>query len=379
MSTIKVNSIVPPNAGEGVSIDGLQMPTAGAFSNRNMIINGAMTVAQRATSLTVTTGGYVTVDRWRYTQAGNYGVAVSPTISKSTDVPNNLFNYSYKLEAGTGATPTASQYHEVDTFLEGQNVYQLAQGTSDAKNMTLSFWVKASTAGTYCASIGSVQPYSTGRKRVAEYTINSANTWEYKVITIAGDTGGAWNRTTNAIGLSICFTLAAGSDKQGTKDTWLNSSTITCTNNQTNLTATTGATWFLTGVQLEVGSKATPFEHEGYGQTLAKCQRYFYRKLPFLAHPVWLYGNDGGSTQIPFPTEMRANPTFSYSGTLNSTILIYYGPSTAYRNFTTLNATVTSPQSARINVTGISPTVTAGYSMGLYVNTNAYLNFNAEL
>ena len=294
------------------------MPTAGAYSNRNLIINGGMQVWQRATSFTAEdTGGYLTADRLRYTQDNGYGAEVDPVMSRDTDVPNNSFAYSFKFETTTGEAPDANQYIELDTFLEGQDVCRLAQGTSDATGMTLSFWVKSSIAGTYCVAIGSTQPWSNGRKYVAEYSISSDDEWERIVIPIPGDTSGTWDKTTNGIGLCVTFTMASGSDKQGTANTWLDNSQVTNTSNQTNLTATTDSTWFITGIQLEAGDKATPFEHRSYADELLRCQRYYLQLDSSINSSNYSSGN--AMVHIWFPVHMREAPsTFTYTANFNS-------------------------------------------------------------
>ena len=242
---------------------------------RNLIINGEMQVAQRSSSHQVTTasGGYFTCDRWRYSQFGGYAADIDATMSQETDTPNNTFKNSFKFLVGTGATVAAGDAITIEQMIEGQDIVRLAQGTSDAKKFTVSFFVKASIAGTYCISLHSGASFSSNRSHIKEYTISSANTWEHKTLTVDGDTSGTWAED-NTAGLSLAFTLGAGSNYQGSADTWSNSDYFK-TSNQTQLTETTNATWQVTGVQLEVGEQATPFEHRSYADELRRCQRYY--------------------------------------------------------------------------------------------------------
>ena len=381
MSKIKVNRLENTSTANGgididtsghVQVDGLQMPTAGALSNRNLLFNGAMDVDQRnvGASMNATTAAEYCLDRWRTVSSASDKWAVQ-RVNRADMTPPEGFSNSMKITSLAATTVTTNDYYILQQRLEGNTLPGYANSQTP---ITISFWIRSSLTGTYGGSwqnTGYVQYYP------FQFTINSANTWEYKTITIPG----SGNNYIDGNVRSAIFTigLGVGTGYSGSASGGWTSTIAFSADNSVDFVSTSGATMYLTGVQAEVGSKATPFEHESYGQTLAKCQRYFYRKLPFNAHPVWLYGTDAGSTQIPFPTEMRANPTFSYSGTLATDINIYYGPSVAYRSFSGLGGSAQSRQSARIDVTGISPAVTAGYSLGLYVFSNAYLDFDAEL
>ena len=285
------------------------------YGNRNLIINGGMKVAQRGTSTTgVTASGYYACDRFEYNQSGRDQAII--TVSQASDAPDG-FTKSFKIETTTAETAIDStEYFMARYKIEAQDLQHLNYGASSAKQLTLSFWVKSSIAATYAVYL-----YSPDGSRIigSTYTIDTASTWEYKTITFAGDTGGTINDDTGN-GLDLTFILAAGSDMRTTDNTsWsayaggkLAYGHTTAAN---AVMTTANATWQITGVQLEVGDTATPFEHRSYGDELARCQRYYYR-----------YGGNGrenliggsntntGYFAIQLPTTMRAAPTFSNGG-----------------------------------------------------------------
>lgn len=323
MSTIKVNNIVPPNVGEGVTIDGLQMPTAGPLSNRNILVNGSCKVAQRGTSTASAVSGTTFVaDRWRYEAS----TASAITASQSTDAPVG-FTHSIKAEVTTADTTTdATDFNQFLYKIEADDISHLNYGTADAQTCTISFWVKHSLSGTYPFSI---QNHDGSRVYPSFYVVNTANTWEYKTITFAGDTGGTWITGGTTLGMRFTFMWNVGSNfTGGTAGAWGTASPAVFRNFTTttgpDINGTVGKTVQWAGVQLEVGSKATPFEHESYGQTLAKCQRYFTTSFVGEAGPnntsnsgIILEGGGVtgattsflGAAPVFFPTSMRANPT----------------------------------------------------------------------
>ena len=243
-------------------------------TNKNIIINGAMNVAQRGTSATgKTSTGYYTSDRWKLdiSSAGTW------TQIQSTDVPTGQgFSNSTKLDCTTAdGSLGASDRVFITQRIEDQNCVSSAKGTSDAKSLTASFWVKSNKTGTYILEL-----YDSHNSRhiSKSYTISSANTWEYKTITFAGDTTGAFAND-NGVGFMLQFWLAAGSNyTSGTLATsWQASDNTDRAVGQLNLADSTSNEWLLTGVQLEIGEKATEFEHEPIGTTMARCQRYFWQ------------------------------------------------------------------------------------------------------
>ena len=312
MSTIKVNNIDPPSTGETVSVNGLAMPNAGTLANRNKIINGDMRIAQRGTSPVTTTDAYV-VDRFKQFIDTQGAVSFQ---RQQADVPAG-FNYALKALVTTAdATTDADNTWGLTHKIEGNNVSEFQLGTANAKPITFSFWVKSSVAGVYCVRLsnGNVG----GRFFVSEYTINSANTWEYKTITVAGDTAGTWS-TNNDTGLALLFSLTGGTNKQRAAGSW--GGFADCSPNQTQLLETLNATWLVTGVQLEAGTNATPFEYRNFGDELSRCQRY-YEVLRGGGFMQWGTGNYCGS--VGFAVQKRATPS---SVLLQTTI--YDFPTTA--------------------------------------------------
>lgn len=275
MSTIKVNSIKNTSTDDGgiaidnsghVQIDGQQLPTAGALSNRNMLINGSHDVNQRDQGSFTPSHNDFCSDRWRMelSDASKY------TAEQSSTSPDG-FRKSLKITSSSAFTPASDDYFLVTQDIEGYNSAPAAFGSSGAKSVTLSFWVRSSLTGTFACAI---RNSAFNRSHIKEYTISTANTWEHKTLTFPGITDGTWN-TGSTVGIRVHWSLGAGSDFHGTADTTLTTNDFT-TSSSTNVVATNGATWFMTGAQLEVGEKATPFEHRSYGDELARCQRYYY-------------------------------------------------------------------------------------------------------
>ena len=274
------------------------------FPHRNLIINGAMQVAQRGTSSTTASiNTYATVDRFRLLTPTTFG-ELALTQEQSTDAPTG-FATSYKLTVSTPETAlAANELLRLQQRIEGQNLQHLKKGTSDAESVTLSFWVKGSITGTYTIDIFDQDNF---RAIAKSYTINSANTWEYKTFTFSGDTTGALDND-NANSLTVAWNLAAGTDRtSGTLATsWEANTAANLAVGQTDIITTSGATWQITGVQLEVGDTATPFEHRSYGEELARCQRYYYQSGGFYSYTEQKF--------YTLPTIMRANPSVSASG-----------------------------------------------------------------
>jgi hypothetical protein len=262
---------------------------------RNRIINGDMRIAQRGTSFAAIADGAYTLDRWIW---GHVGAMVC-TVSQSSDVPNDTFQNSYKVDVTTVDTSIAAgDYAQFTQRIEGYNVRDLI-GTT----FTLSFWVKSPKTGVHCVAFRNAPVPN--RSYIKEYTVVSANTWEYKTITVTGGliTAGTWDWT-NGIGLSITFSLANGTTFQATADTW-QTGNFHATANQVNVMDNTSNDFFLTGVQLEPGSVDTPFERRPIGTELALCQRYFAQVTHGLQLPVAGFG----LTFRSFPVTMRATPT----------------------------------------------------------------------
>jgi hypothetical protein len=205
----------------------------------------------------------------------------------------------------------ATQQYIVGQSIEGFNVADLDWGTANAKTVTLSFWVRSSLTGTFG---GSIVNSGFNRSYPFTYTISSANTFEYKTITIAGDTSGTWLKD-NGVGLRLLFSLGAGSTYLGTAGAWAGSYLAGATG-QTQVIGTNGATFYITGVQLEVGTQATSFEYRQYQQELALCQRYYQKYTAMLVSASYSTATTYYNTLL-FPVEMRAIPTMLYSNFTN--------------------------------------------------------------
>jgi len=281
---------------------------------RNLIINGAMQVAQRGTSITVSDDNWLyLMDRFQYDENGASGAVLD--ITQSTDAPDG-FGYSLKVDVTTADTSLASgDGLRIQHKIEAQNLQGLAHGTSNAKSLTLSFWVKSNTTGT---NVIWIYKQDSSRQTSFAYTVNSANTWEYKTISIPADTSGAIDNNTDQ-GMMISWYLAAGTNfNSGTLDaSWASLTSANRAVGQVNNVASTSNYWAITGIQLEVGSVATPFEHRQYGEELALCQRYFEKQsfpgnTQCCVSMKWSgYGYMG---HIPHLVEKRATPTITSSG-----------------------------------------------------------------
>lgn len=284
---------------------------------RNRIINGGMVINQRGyTSQTVSSTQQFAVDRFRV----NATITSGSTIAQSSDVPSSqTFTNSYLVTIGTGAVPSGSDYFRFVQAIEGYNIADFGYGTANAKTTTLSFWIKSSVTGTY--GVGLFTTNASGSSYVGTYTINSANTWEYKTVTIPGDTGGTWS-TDNSAGMYVCWDLGEGPTRSTTAGSWNNATTNFGLTGGTKLASTSGATWYITGVQLEVGSVASTFEQRLYGTELQLCQRYYtqsttqvaasalYNSSYSIYYTAWNYSGTSWIGQaVYFPVTMRAIPT----------------------------------------------------------------------
>ncbi len=319
-----------------------QNTAATGFGFKNRIINGDMRINQRGATVTVNANANnYSVDRWDTVGTASAGVF---TVQQSTDAPTGFRN-SLLATVTTSSSPSAGANYALRHSVEGFNVADFGWGTANASPVTLSFWVKASVAGQY--SVGFINR-DWGRAYPSTYTINSANTWEYKTITVAGDTSGTW-LTDNTTGIRLWF--AIGSGTTGTANTW-NSGTAYVATGSTNLIATNGATFQITGVQLEKGSTATSFDYRPYGTELDLCQRYYWNAtVSGNTQRMFIDTSTSGNRFIMLtpPSEMRANPTISLtvsSGTPNlyggtSKIIQAYaalGNSTGNTDLTSLTA-----------------------------------------
>ena len=256
------------------------MADTAIHGRRNLIINGAMQVAQRGTSAASSNSLYPT-DRWRtYSSTSDYSMQ-QYTMTQS-DVNSTGQTKGLRVTLSTAETPIGSNnYVSVVTKLEGQDLQQLKYGGSSAKTITLSFWAKSNKTGTYTIWLQTSSD-GTNQRIIKEYSINSSDTWEYKTISIVGNTANNIVDT-NGLGLQVGFNFAWGSTYNGgTADTWFNTSDgHFSTSNQVNFMDNTSNEFIFTGVQLEVGEQATPFEHRSFGEELALCQRYYEKSYEY--------------------------------------------------------------------------------------------------
>tara|TARA_R110000868_G_scaffold336705_1_gene597625 strand:- start:108 stop:1130 length:1023 start_codon:yes stop_codon:yes gene_type:complete len=276
---------------------------------RNIVYNGSAIVAQRGTSSTGLGGsaGVFVCDRWRGGFTMNSG---RYTMTQDSNAPAG-FSKSVKIDVTTAESSlNAASTMALGMIMEGQDLQQLKKGTSSAESVTFSFYVKSTTTGTYFLEFFD---YTNGRLLNKSYTINSANTWEYKTITYEGDTTGTLNND-NLISLLINFCLASGTNRSsGTLGTtWAAHVDANRFVGQTNLFASTSNDWAITGLQMELGSQATPFEHRSFGEELALCQRYFIEDATVYRAYVNAPADTGSrGCNFYFPTTMRAAPSMT--------------------------------------------------------------------
>ena len=311
MSTLATNAITDASGGNTATINSYT-PTVSNMAGRNKIINGSMVLDQRnaGASVAATSSAPYTVDRWRAFQSTD-GAATAQQVS---DAPAGFSNSLKWTTTTADASLAAGQYAGVDQKIEGFNTYDFMFGTSNAATITFSFWVKSSLTGNFG---GALANSAYNRSYPFTYAINVANTWEQKTVTVVGDQTGTWIGATNGVGLWVQFGLGVGSTYSGTAGSWQNAGGMSATG-AVSVIGTLNATWQITGVQLEVGSVATPFEHRQYGQELALCQRY-YCKMSGANGRIGMGYNattTEGTVVVQFPVTMRIPPTaLEQSGT----------------------------------------------------------------
>jgi hypothetical protein len=352
-----------------------KMANSGAeFGMRNRIINGAMVIDQRNAGASVATSGTsptYTLDRWQanFSQTSKYTVQQGP-------LNGTLANFSYAL----GITSTSAYSLGVtDLFsmvqrVEGYNIADLAWGTANAKTVTLSAWVYSSLTGTFG---GSIINSDVSRTYPFSYSIPSANTWTQISITIPGDTTGTWLNT-NGVGMRVYFNLGCGTALAASAGTWIAGGYYGASG-CVNVVGTNGATWYVTGVQLEKGSTATSFDYRPYGTELQLCQRYFWKIGGTAVYEQIAMGLVDATTQVScitsFPVAMRSAPSLGYSSS---------GAFQINDAATQVNATNAAIYQPGLQTTGIVVTasgLTVGRAARFFIgnSTSAYINFSAEL
>jgi hypothetical protein len=342
---------------------------------RNRIINGAMVIDQRNAGAEINPAVTATyyLDRWRATSSvaskfkiGQNAGAVTP--------PTGFINY-LGLTSLSAYTVGALEIFGVIQYIEGLNVADLDWGTASASPVTVSFWVNSSLTGTFG---GSLRNSVSTRSYPFTYTISVANTWEKKTVTIVGDTSGTW-LTTNGIGIALTFSIGSGTDRSATAGAWASGNYSSATG-ATSVVGTNGATFYITGVQLEKGSTATSFDYRSYGTELALCQRYYYRLTPS-ANASFANGGCVSSTETwavtYFPVTMRTAPSaLDQTGTASDYKVYATADVTCSAVPTFLNGSVNTARSRFDVASGL----TAGYSTTVRAATaTAYLGWSAEL
>jgi hypothetical protein len=373
--------VVDGTSGLTFNDSSLQGAAASPYVLKNRIINGDMRIDQRnaGSSTTPSSSNTYNLDRWvtefsqvsKLTVQQNYGSVTPPT---------GFTNY-LGIKVAATATVGAGDYFVLEQRIEGFNTADLAWGTASAKTVTLSFWVYSNITGTFG---GNIQNGSGGNRNYPfSYTISVANTWEQKTITIPGDTSGTW-ATGNTLGIDVYFSLGTGTTYSGAANTWATGPFLSTTG-ATSIMGSTSNYWYVTGVQLEIGTSATPFERRLYNQELANCYRYCWNLSSVGGNDNYSRFGVGGaegttSTEITisFPVTMRANPSLTTTGTASNYAIYSAGTITAVSSIVMTGAI--STQTGLVNAS-VASGLTAGRETTLMSNNNkiAYLLFTAEL
>jgi hypothetical protein len=359
-----------------------QDAAASPYVLKNRIINGDMRIDQRNAGASVTNiAGYVyCIDRWvlgasqasKFTAQQNAG-SVTP--------PAGFSNYLGATSSSAYTVGTSEQFWIIQR-IEGFNTADLAWGTANAQTVTLSFWVRSSLTGTFG---GSIYNSDANYSYPFSYSIASANTWTKISLTITGPTAGTWVGSTNGIGIQINFSLGAGATSSGTAGAWSSNFYASATG-ATSVVGTNGATWYVTGVQLEQNTSATPFERRLYNQELANCQRYYYRITPGATGKALAFGSNSSTTSsrgaIMFPVEMRIAPAaLEQSGTANQYQVTQFGIGvTTCSSVPVINSSNTRYGSIAATVaSGLTQYNPSATSTDATNGANAFLGWSAEL
>ena len=355
--------------------DSSTQATAGYSPFRNRIINGDMRIDQRNSGASVNNavGGSYALDRWRIYGDQSAKFSVQQNAGSAT-TPVGFTNYLGATSL-SAYTVGSGESFAIQQRIEGLSCSDLAWGTANALTVTLSFWVRSSLTGTFG---GSLRNSGNNRSYPFSYSISSANTWEQKFVTIPGDTTGTW-LTTSGVGISINFSIGTGSTLSGTANTWAAGDYRSVTG-ETSVVGTNGATFYITGVQLEKGSVATPFEYRPYGTELALCQRYFVKDVQDGSNTTFLIGVVSTTTAadrcgMRFPVKMRTSPTAAVGGTNNPRI--YDGASAP--PITSIIANSSSSFGASLQLGASSGGLTVGRAGIIIDNTDSFITYSAEL
>jgi hypothetical protein len=359
--------------------DGVTFPdstnqfSGGAFSFKNRILNGDMRIDQRNAGAAVTATTAFPVDRFVI----NNGTDGAYSAQQDTSAPAGFTN-SVKITTTTAdATLATTQRMIIRQMIEGTNSADLGWGTANAKTVTLSFWVRSSLTGTFG---GAINNEDNTRSYPFTYSISVADTWEYKTVTIPGDTSGTW-LTTTSTGIRVVWSLGCGPDRSGTAGAWNSNNNNTATGAVAPI-STLNATWYITGVQLEIGSVATPFERRPFGTELSLCQRYYYKQKATGIDGFFGSAFNNSSVEayglVVFPVTMRVPATaLEQSGTAGDYRVFH-------NNTNTTCSAVPTWQGGEIFSTRVLFTVASGLTTGQgnilrSVNSSAFLAWSAEL
>jgi hypothetical protein len=335
---------------------------------RNRIINGNMLIDQRNAGANVSVGtatSTYTLDRWRVYH--DTAITSNITAQQSTTVPTTGYINSQILTNGTAATAAAADSNIIQQRIEGLNVTDLNFGSSTAATVTLSFWIRSSLTGTFGVTLSNS---AQNRSYVSTYTINSANTWEQKTVTVAGDQSGTW-LTTSGIGLIVSWDLGSGTSLNTTAGAW-QAGQYFRTSACTSFIGTTGATFYITGVQLEVGTKATPYEMQIYSDQLAQCQRYYERTGQGAGGAA--YSTTYANMFFMYNVTKRTNPVMSLTTT--SPVVDQWGVGSKTASGATITGSALGLNGAYIQINGFTG-FTAG--TGLNLATDQCIALSAEL
>ena len=339
---------------------------------KNRIINGAMVIDQRNAGASVTPAdGAYTLDRFIYNATQSSKVTIQQNAGSVTP-PAGFTNY-LGVTSSSAYSIGSGDFFTIGQRIEGFNTADLNWGTASASTVTLSFWVRSSLTGTFG---GAVTNSALTRSYPFTYTISSANTWEQKSVTIAGDTTGTWIGATNGIGLRLYIGLGVGSTYAGTAGAWTGTSNILGATGSVSVVGTNNATFYITGVQFEKGSTATSFDYRPYGTELALCQRYYTRFTSSgNVYGYFIAGFADGTTNfnvaMALPVTMRTSPTLGYS------TLRIYGPSIG--TITALSTNRSSPSFLSTEITCTGLTTNSSGLLQANNSTSAYLDASAEL
>ena len=340
------------------------LDTTNSLLFRNRIINGNMVIDQRNAGAAVTTANSFPVDRFKIEKNSDDTFSAQQDSSAPVGFTNSTKITITAADASIGST----QYFVIDQYIEGYNVADLAWGSANAKTVTLSFWVRSSLTGTFG---GSLRNSAGDRNYAFTYSISAADTWEQKSVTIAGDTSGTW-LTTNGVGIQLAFSLGAGSSRVATAGSW-GSGVILGASGQTQVISTLNATFYITGVQLEVGTAATAFERRPYGTELNLCQRYYER---LEAQSQFWVPNGGYLNYLVllwrFNVPKRAAVTLSTISGVTATLDSYGAGAVSYSSAASDSGT---QYSGRLNFV-----LTGNQSLGTNITlTNTFFQASAEL